>query len=80
MLASGALSPAEKVSAVKKSFVIVLVLLSAIIIVSPAIVGRLAERSMDENLNWAASDSGAFKVKTEHYDSCWFSSEGKHSI
>jgi uncharacterized protein YdgA (DUF945 family) len=80
MLASAAHSPAEKVSPVKKSVVIVLVLLAAIVLVSPAIVGRLAERSMDENLNWAASESGAVKVTSEHYDRGWFSSEGQHRI
>jgi uncharacterized protein YdgA (DUF945 family) len=80
MLASGADSLAEKVSRVKKSVVIVLVLLAAIVLVSPAIVGRLAERSMDENLNWAANESGAVKVTSEHYDRGWFSSEGQHRI
>lgn len=64
----------------KKSVVIVLVLLAAIVLVSPAIVGRLAERSMDENLNWAASESGAVKVTSEHFERGWFSSEGQHRI
>jgi uncharacterized protein YdgA (DUF945 family) len=80
MLASSAYSLAEKVSPVKKSVVIVLVLLAAIVLVSPAIVGRLAERSMDENLNWVASESGAVKITSEHYDRGWFSSEGQHRI
>ena len=64
----------------KKSVVFILVLLAAIVLVSPAIVGRLAERSMDENLNWAASESGAVKVTSEHYDRGWFSSAGQHRV
>ena len=64
----------------KKSVVVVLVLLAAIVLVSPAIVGRLAEKSMDESLNWAASESGAVSVVAEHYDRGWFSSEGQHRI
>ena len=64
----------------KKSVVIVLVLLAAIVLVSPALVGRLAERSMDESLNWAATESGAVRVTSEHYDRGWFSSEGQHRI
>lgn len=80
MLASGAIHPAEKVPAVKKSVVIVLVLLAVVVLVSPAIVGRLAERSMDENLKWAASESGAVKITSEHYDRGWFSSEGQHRV
>lgn len=80
MLASGPHSLAEKVSAVKKSVVIVLVLLAAIVLVSPAIVGRFAERSMDENLNWAASESGVVTVTSERFERGWFSSEGQHRI
>jgi hypothetical protein len=68
MLASAANSVLKKVRVVKKSVVIVLVLLAAVVLVSPAIVGRLAERSMDENLSWAATESGAVKVTSEHYD------------
>ena len=64
----------------KKSVVIVLVLLAAIVLISPAIVGRLAERSMDENLNWAASESGAVTITSEQYDRGWFSSEGQHRV
>ena len=80
MLASVAPSLAEKVFFVKKSVVIALVLLAAIVLVSPGLVGRLAERSVDENLNWAASESGAVKITSEHYDRGWFSSEGQHRI
>jgi uncharacterized protein YdgA (DUF945 family) len=65
---------------VKKSVVVVLVLLAAIVLVSPAIVGRLAERSMDENINWAASESGAVKVTSERFDRGWFSSAGQHRV
>jgi uncharacterized protein YdgA (DUF945 family) len=65
---------------VKKGVVIVLVLLAAIVLVSPAIVGRLAEQSMDENLNWAASESGEVAVTSEYFNRGWFSSEGQHRI
>lgn len=66
--------------AVKKSVVIILVLVAAIVLVSPGIVGRLAERSMDENLNWAASEAGAVKVTSEHFERGWFSSAGQHRV
>jgi uncharacterized protein YdgA (DUF945 family) len=65
---------------VKKGIVIVLVLLAAVILVSPAIVGRFAEKSMDENLNWAAQESGSVRVTSEEFDRGWFSSEGQHRI
>jgi uncharacterized protein YdgA (DUF945 family) len=65
---------------VKKGVIVVLVLLAVLILVSPAIVGRLAEKSMDENLNWAASESGELKVSSEQFERGWFSSEGRHRI
>ncbi len=65
---------------VKKGLIVVLVLLAAVILVSPAIVGRFAEQSMDENLNWAAEESGAVRVTSERFDRGWFSSEGQHRI
>ncbi|MDJ0712320.1 MAG: DUF945 family protein [Woeseiaceae bacterium] len=64
----------------KKGLVVVLVLLAAVILVSPAIVGRMAEQSMDENLNWAAQESGAVRVTSESFERGWFSSEGQHRI
>ena len=64
----------------KKGLVVVLVLLAAVILVSPAIVGRMAEQSMDENLNWAAEESGAVRVTSESFERGWFSSEGQHRV
>ena len=64
----------------KKSVVVVLVLLAIIVLLSPAIVGRLAEKSVDESLNWAASESREVKITSGHYDRGWFSSEGQHRI
>lgn len=64
----------------KKGLVIVLVLLAAVILVSPAIVGRMAEQSMDENLNWAAEGAGSVRVTSENFQRGWFSSEGQHRV
>lgn len=64
----------------KKGLVVALVLLAAVILVSPAIVGRMAEQSMDENLNWAAQESGAVRITSENFERGWFSSEGQHRV
>jgi len=65
---------------VKKAVVGVLVLLALLVLISPAIVGRLAEKSMDENLNWAAQESGELSVTSESFSRGWFSSEGQHRV
>lgn len=64
----------------KKSFVALLVILALIVMVSPGIVGRLAERSMEENLDWAAQESQELVVTSQGYDRGWFSSEGQHRL
>lgn len=64
----------------KKAVVGVLILLALLVLVSPAIVGRLAEKSMDENLNWAAQESGELSVTSENFSRGWFSSEGQHRV
>ena len=64
----------------KKGIVALLVALVLVIIVSPGIVGRLAEQSMDENLDWAARESNSLVVTSQSFDRGWFSSEGQHRI
>ena len=64
----------------KKSVLALLLLAVLIIIVSPGIVGKLAEDSVGENLNWAAQESGELVVTSEGFDRGWFSSEGQHRV
>ena len=64
----------------KKGVVALLVILALIIIVSPGILGRLAEKSVDENLSWAAAESGDLVISSDSFDRGWFSSEGQHRV
>lgn len=64
----------------KKSIVALLVLLALIVLISPAIVGRLAEQGLDENLQWAAQESRDLVVTSTAFDRGWFSSEGQHRV
>ncbi|MDH3336627.1 MAG: YdgA family protein [Gammaproteobacteria bacterium] len=64
----------------KKGFVALLVVLAIVVLVSPGIVGRLAEQSMDENLDWAAAESQEVTVTSQGFDRGWFSSEGQHRV
>lgn len=64
----------------KKGFVALLIGLAIIILISPGIVGRLAEQSMDENLDWAATESQEVVVTSQGFDRGWFSSAGQHRV
>ena len=65
---------------VKKSVLALILVAVFVIIVSPAIVGRLAEDRVGENLNWAAEESGELVVTSQGFDRGWFSSEGQHRV
>lgn len=64
----------------KKSIVAILVVLALVVLVSPGLVGRLAEESMDEQVNWAADQGGDLVITSQHFDRGWFSSEGQHRV
>ena len=64
----------------KKSVLALILLAVLIIIVSPRIVGKLAEDSVGENLNWAARESGELVVTTTGFERGWFVSEGQHRV
>jgi len=64
----------------RKSIVIGLVVLALIVLVSPGIVGKLAERSVDTQLDWAADENREIEITASRFDRRWFSSEGTHRI
>lgn len=64
----------------KKGFVVLLIVLALVVLVSPGIIGRLAEKSMDKNLDWAATESQEVVVSSQGFARGWFSSAGKHRI
>lgn len=64
----------------KKGIVALLILLALVVVVSPALVGRLAEKSVDEQLQWAATETSELKITSTKFDRGWFSSEGTHRV
>ena len=64
----------------KKSVIAVLLLAVLVVIVSPGIIGKLAEQSVDDSLNWAARQNGELVVTSQSFDRGWFSSEGQHRV
>ena len=64
----------------KKSIVILLVIAAIVILISPGIIGRIAEESVDSNLQWAAGENEGIVVTSERFDRGWFSSQGRHRV
>jgi len=64
----------------KKSVVALLIVLALVVLISPGIIGRLAEKSVDDNLNWAAAERNDIVVTSTGFDRGWFASAGQHRI
>jgi len=65
---------------VKRWLVALLVILAVVVLISPGIVGRLAEKSLDENIEWVTSENPAVSIVTERFDRGWFTSDGRHRV
>jgi hypothetical protein len=64
----------------KKSIVAGLIALALIVLVSPGLVGYLAERSLDSQVEWAADENREIEIRSGGFERGWFSSEGSHRI
>ena len=52
----------------KKWLVAVLVIVALLVLIAPGIVGRLAEQNIEENIDWAESDSPGVMIETERFE------------
>ena len=64
----------------KKGLIALIVVLAVLIFVSPGIIGRVAEETVDESFQRAAQENAEIVVTSESFDRGWFSSEGRHRI
>jgi len=79
VLASGAAS-LNKGIAMKKWLVAALVILALLVLIAPGIVGRLAERNIEENIDWAERDSPGVRIEIERFERGWFTSAGTYRV
>ena len=64
----------------KRWVVALLVLLAVVVLLSPGIVGQLAERNLKDSISWAESESDDMVVTEESFQRHWFTAEGRHRI
>jgi uncharacterized protein YdgA (DUF945 family) len=60
--------------------VVLLVLLALVVLVSPGIVGRLAEKNVESSIERAAQGTPDIAVTEQTFDRGWFTSEGRQRI
>ena len=59
----------------KRWLVVLLVLLALLVLVTPGIVGRLAEQNIEQNIEWAEAESPGVIIQTERFERGWFTSK-----
>lgn len=64
----------------KRWLVALLVVLAVLVLVSPGLIGQLAQENIEMGLSQAANEGGRATVTTEKYDKGWFTSEGRYRI
>lgn len=64
----------------KRWLVVLLVILALIILVSPGIVGRLAEKNMEDGITRTEIESPGVTITTETFERGWFTSAGRHRV
>lgn len=57
-----------------------LVTLAVLLLLSPAIVGRIAEKNLDQNLGWIQDENDDITITAESFQRGWFTSEGRHRV
>ena len=65
---------------VKRWVVILLVALAMLVLLSPGIIGRMAEQGLEDNIALARVESPEITISTENFARGWFTSEGRHRI
>ena len=63
-----------------KGVIVLLVGLALVVMVSPGIVGMLAEKSVDEQIDRATTAGQGLSITAEGFNRGWFSSQGRHRI
>jgi uncharacterized protein YdgA (DUF945 family) len=64
----------------KRWLVVLLVVLALVVLISPGIVGRMAEDNLNQEIDWVESESPGVSISTETFDRGWFTSEGRHRV
>jgi uncharacterized protein YdgA (DUF945 family) len=65
---------------VKRWVVVLLVGLAVLLLISPGIIGRMTQSSLEDSIELARIESPEITISTESFDRGWFSSVGRHRI
>ncbi len=65
---------------VKRWIIVLLVALALVLLLSPGLIGRLAEQNLDEHMSWVDAENDDIVIESKRFDRGWFTSEGRHRV
>ena len=64
----------------RKGIVFLLIVLALIVLISPGLIGRFAERNLDQGIREGAVENEEVIVSAQAFERGWFTTEGQHRI
>lgn len=64
----------------KKGFVALFIVVALAVLISPGVIGHLAEQRVNDSLEWVDSENAGFVISTTEFERGWFTSAGQHRI
>lgn len=64
----------------KRWIIVLLVALALVLLLSPGLIGRLAEQNLDEHMSWVDAENDDIVIESKRFDRGWFTSEGRHRV
>jgi hypothetical protein len=65
---------------VKKGIVALFIVVALAVLITPGVIGHLAEQGVNDSLEWIDSENGDFVITSTEFERGWFTSAGQHRI
>ena len=62
----------------KKGIVALFIVVALAVLITPGVIGHLAEQGVNDSLEWVDSENVAFVISTTAFERGWFTSTGQH--
>ncbi len=69
-----------RVFAVKKGIFALIIVIALAVLITPGVIGHLAEQGVNDSLEWVDSENGDFIITSTAFERRWFTSTGQHRI
>ena len=70
----------RRVFVVKKGIVALIIVVPLAVLITPGVIGHLAEQGVNDSLEWVDSENGDVVITSTEFERGWFTSAGQHRI